>query len=161
MAVLTDLTIIAKDASINTINPALISDLILQAMENQDALTFLGEMPHFDKQVNMRFVQDAMIARIPLFLPSAEGLHICEANKAHYNARTPTIYYALGHTDPEGFEKAHVALQNADDFVTVSLHHDQEACDFLLGIGKKLLELSDKFRVFYRTTDIDNSYKEL
>lgn len=151
MPVVTDLTIVPKNNAV--LNPAVMSELIL------NALAFIGcytqiqlKQPVLDRTINMRFVNDVMLGRIPLHYPQLNG---------EYIERTPTIYYPLGGVDKEGYENCQPVLQNMQDYVAVHVNSDESGVEFMSRLGLKILELSNDYHVFFRDTDIDNNYKEL
>ena len=97
MGVMTDITLVPKNNSL--INSAKVSELILDALEALNCLTDIKHHhEHFDRKIGMRFINDVMIGRIPLFYPYKEGdvvkkgqtLMILEAMKMENNILAST-----------------------------------------------------------------------
>lgn len=162
MPVVTDITFIPKQPSVTAINPAIFSEVLLDAMQALGCYTELGENgPVFDRKVNMRFVKDVMIGRFPIYYPYADGEVTSKQDGLKYTQRTPSIYYALGSIDREGFEGCPQALQSMNDFVTVSVHSNESGIDLIKRTGLEILKLTKDYRVFFRKTDTNNEYTEL
>lgn len=162
MAVNTDIHILPKNPAVTMINPAIISELILDGLSALGCLTMLDEfVPSFDRPVKMSFVGDVMIGRIPLYYPWADGEHQSGTQGEKFIQRTPNIYYALGSVDKEGFEDCPQAFQEVNDYVAVHVHSNESGIDLIKRLGFEILKKSGEFRVFFRNTDINNEFMEL
>lgn len=161
MGVITDILITPKNPSVSMVNPAIVSELILDGLQALDCLTKLDDRPTFDRQVKMRFVGDVMIARMPIYYPWADGSSKCGFDGQNYTQRTPNIYYCLGTVDREAYEDAHQALREMQDYVSVHVDSNKSGNDLIQRLGYEILKKSKEFRVFFRKTDIDKEYTEL
>ena len=158
MGVITDITLVPKNNSL--INSAKVSELILDALEALNCLTDIKHHhEHFDRKIGMRFINDVMIGRIPLFYPYKEGDVVAEGTQTKkYVKRTPSIYYPLGFVDKEAYESCVEPLKNMQDYVSIHVDSDESGCELMMNLGREILKKSDEYLVYYRPEDGNYNY---
>lgn len=162
MAVFTKLYIVTKNGSV--LSPSKTTMIIQDALKELDVVTDLDSFgePYFNRKMTMDFMEQCMIGRYAIFVPSKNGDVAFEHSKAlkgqAFEERNITFYfseYPLEDTNKDIPQP----LKSAKSFLILSLLKRGVAVELLENLSAKLAKALPDHYVYFSEDDIKEDYK--